>query len=168
MEKSAIKKSAVRFACMILFFWLVLSTPGAAQAGNTQPAPLTGLVPHHVTISVENLDRVAEWYERVLGFKLTHRSDTNPDFIVANLNIPGYRIDLVKFKGSVRPAPVDPRYLQQGWIHVAFSVPDLPAAFKQLQALNTDVTADKDANGVPTRVILHDPEGNEVEFFKPL
>lgn len=168
MKKSGMKASAMKFSCGMLFCWLALSLPSVAQASNAQPAPLTGLVPHHVTISVENLDREAEWYERVLGFKLTHRYDTNPDFIVANLNIPGYRIDLVKFKGSVRPAPVDPRYLQQGWIHVAFSVPDLPAAFKQLQALNTDVTADKDANGVPTRVILHDPEGNEVEFFKPL
>jgi hypothetical protein len=37
---------------------------------------------------------------------------------------------------------------------------------KELQALNTDVTADnKDAKGVPTRLVVHDPEGNEIELF---
>jgi catechol 2,3-dioxygenase-like lactoylglutathione lyase family enzyme len=167
MSKSILRMSVVQITCGIVFC-TGFSQPGAAQAGNPATAPLTGLVPHHATLSVENLDRVAAWYESVLGFKLSHLSDTNPDFVVANLAIPGYRIDLVKYKGSSRPAPVNPRYLQQGWIHVAFSVPDLPAAFKQLQSLNTDVTADKDANGAPTRVILHDPEGNEIELFKPL
>jgi catechol 2,3-dioxygenase-like lactoylglutathione lyase family enzyme len=159
---------AVQLVAGILFCSVALSQPGAAQASNAEPAALTGLVPHHVTISVEDLDRVSQWYVRVLGFKITQRFDTNPDFLLRQLSIPGYRIDMVKYKGSARPAPVNPRYLQQGWIHVAFSVPDLPAAYKELQALNTDVTADKDAKGVPTRVILHDPEGNEIEFFKPL
>ena len=147
---------------------MVQLQPSSAQTGNAEPAALSGLVPHHATISVQDLDRVSDWYVRVLGFKVTRRFDDNPDFLNRQLSIPGYRIDMVKYKGSSRPAAVNPRYLQQGWIHIAFSVPDLPAAFKQLQALNTDVTADKDANGVPTRVIVHDPEGNEIEFFKPM
>ena len=152
----------------IVFWWVALPQPGAAHAADAAPAALTGLVPHHATISVEDLDRVSQWYVRVLGFKITQRFDSNPDFLLRQLSIPGYRIDMVQYKGSSRPAAVNPRYLQQGWIHIAFSVPDLPAAFKELQALNTDVTADKDAQGVPTRVIVHDPEGNEIEFFKPL
>jgi len=168
MAKNLSRMLTVRFVAGIALCWLALSQPAKAQTGNAQAAALTGLVPHHVTISVEDLDRVSEWYVRVLDFKITQRFDTNPDFLLRQLSIPGYRIDMVKYKGSTRPAPVNPRYLQQGWIHIAFSVPDLPAAFKELQALNTDVTADKDAQGVPTRVILHDPEGNEIEFFKPL
>jgi len=146
---------------------LALSQAGLAQAGR-QPAPLTGLVAQHITISVENIDREAEWYERVLGFKLAKPSDDNPDFLNHHLTIPGYRIDLIKFKGSSRPVPVSPLYLRQGWIHIAFSVPDLSAAWKELQALNTDVTApNKDAKGVPTRLVVHDPESNEIEFFAP-
>jgi catechol 2,3-dioxygenase-like lactoylglutathione lyase family enzyme len=135
-----------------------------SQPVDPQPQPLSGLVPDHATISVEDLDRVAEWYQRVLGFKVANRFDNNPDLILEQLTIPGYRIDLAKYKGSKRPAPVDPLYLQQGWIHVVFNVQDVPAAWKVLQTLNANVTVgSKDEKGVPTRLILHDPEGNEVE-----
>lgn len=166
MAKKLSKMLALQFVAGILFCWVALSHPCVAQPGNTEAAPLTGLAPQHVTISVENLDRVSEWYVRVLGFKAAPRSDSNPDFLNQHLTIPGYRIDLIKYKGSARPAPVNSLYLRQGWIHIAFSVPDLPAALKELQALNTDVTADnKDAKGVPTRLVVHDPEGNEIELF---
>ena len=154
----------VRFIAGVVLCGVALSQLSLAQAGNPQPAPVTGLAPDHATISVENLDRTAEWYQRILGFKVAQRFDTNPNFLLEQLRIPGYRIDLVKYKGSVRPAPVNPPYLQQGWVHVVFNVQDLPAAFKELQALNVNVAADKDANGVPTRLVMHDPEGNEIEL----
>jgi len=133
---------------------------------SSTPTALTGLVPEHVTISVENPNRESEWYVRVLGFTVAPHSDTDPDFLNWHLSIPGYRIDLIKYKGSARPAPANPLYLKQGWIHIAFSVPDMAAAWKGLQALNTDVAANnKDAKGIPTRLVVHDPEGNEVEIF---
>jgi catechol 2,3-dioxygenase-like lactoylglutathione lyase family enzyme len=156
--------STVRFVGAVVLCGVALSQPGLAQAEDSHPAPLTGLAPDHATISVENLDRTADWYQRFLGFKVAQRFDTNPDFLLEQLSIPGYRIDLVKYKGSVRPASVNPLYLQQGWVHVVFNVQDLPAAFKEPQALNVNVAADKDANGVPTRLVMHDPEGNEIEL----
>jgi len=82
---------------------VALSQLSQAQAGNPQPAPLTGLVPDHATISVENLDRIAEWYERVLGFKVAQRFDINPNFLLEQLSIPGYRIDLVSGRGGLHP-----------------------------------------------------------------
>ena len=145
---------------------VTLSQSATTEAGNTQPGPLTGLVPDHATISVENVERVADWYERILGFKVTHRLNNDPGFVLEQLSIPGYRIDLVEYKGSVRPASVDPVFLRQGWIHVVFNVPDLSAALKQLQALNLALTVNKDANGLPTRLVLHDPESNEVEVVR--
>lgn len=166
MAKKPSVLSPVQFAAGIFMFWAALAQTGIAQGGNTPTPPLTGLVPDHATISVENLDRVAEWYERVLGFKVVHRFDTDPGFVLEQLNIPGYRIDLVKYKGSARPAPVDPVFLQQGWVHVVFNVQDLSAALKQLQDLNVNLTANKDSDGMPTRLVLHDPEGNEVEVVK--
>jgi catechol 2,3-dioxygenase-like lactoylglutathione lyase family enzyme len=163
MEMKLSKMLTVQFIAGMLFCGVALSQPGMAQASDVQPEPLTGLAPDHATISVENLDRVAEWYERVLGFKVANRFDTNPDFVLEQLSIPGYRIDLAKYKGSVRPAPANPIYLQQGWVHVVFNVQDLSAALKVLQALDVNLTADKDPKGVPTRLVMHDPEGNEVE-----
>jgi catechol 2,3-dioxygenase-like lactoylglutathione lyase family enzyme len=146
-----------------VFFYGATLPPTSAETGNA----LTGLVPEHITISVEDIDREANWYESVLGFTLAPPNDTNPDFLNHHLSIPGYRVDLIKYKGSSRPAAARPLYLHQGWIHIAFSVPDLGAALRRLQALHTDVTADnKDAKGIPARLVVHDPEGNEIEFFK--
>jgi catechol 2,3-dioxygenase-like lactoylglutathione lyase family enzyme len=166
MAKKFSKMLGLQFVAGILLCWVALAQLSAAQASDTQARTLSGLAPHHVTISVENLDRVSEWYVTVLGFKPEPHAGNDPNFQVQHVTIPGYRIDLIQFKGSSRPAPANPIYLRQGWIHIAFSVPDLPAALKQLQALNTDVRADnKDAKGLPTRLVVHDPEGNEIELF---
>ena len=165
VKKGSITLS-VRFVAQILFCAVALTQTGMTQATITQPAPLTGLAPDHATISVENIDRVAEWYEKILGFKIADRFDTNPDFLLEQLSIPGYRIDLVKCKGSARPAQANPVFLQQGWVHVVFNTQDLPSALKQLQALNVKLTSNQDADGTLTRLVLHDPEGNEVEVVR--
>jgi catechol 2,3-dioxygenase-like lactoylglutathione lyase family enzyme len=136
-------------------------------ASSAQPGPVTGLVPDHATLSVENIEREAEWFERVLGFKPLSKSDTNPDFRNWHLVIPGYRIDLIKFKGSKRPAPLESPYLQQGWTHVVFHVEDVSAALKSLQALHVEVKAN-DLQGVPIQLLIHDPEGNEIEIRRNL
>jgi catechol 2,3-dioxygenase-like lactoylglutathione lyase family enzyme len=149
-----------------LFSGAALSQTTMAQASNSQPGPLTGLMPDHATISVENVERVADWYEKILGFKIVNRFETDPGFLLEQLSIPGYRIDLVKYKGSVRPPTVDPVFLRQGWVHVVFNVQDPSAALNQLRALNVSLTVNKDANGLPTRLVLHDPEGNEVEIVR--
>jgi catechol 2,3-dioxygenase-like lactoylglutathione lyase family enzyme len=155
-----------QFVAGIIVCGAALTQTGLAQTGSAQPGPLTGLAPDHATISVENVDRVAGWYERILGFKIANRFDTDPGFLLEQLSIPGYRIDLVKYKGSTRPAQTNPVFLQQGWVHVVFNSQDLPAALKQLQALNVTLTSNKDPDGALTRIVLHDPEGNEVEVVR--
>ena len=137
-------------------------------AGAAQPGPVTGLVPDHATLSVENIEREAEWFERVLGFKPLSKSNANPDFINWHLVIPGYRIDLIKFKGSKRPAPQESPYLQQGWTHVVFHVEDVAAALKTLQALKVEVSVSKDNQGTPIQLRIHDAEGNEIEIRRNL
>src|SRR5579872_298303 len=69
------------------------TTPDALKA-----PPISGLVPDHATLSVDNLDVEAAWYERVLGFKVLRKMDSNPDMINQQMAIPGYRIDLIKYK----------------------------------------------------------------------
>ncbi len=130
----------------------------------SKASPVTGLVPDHATISVENLDVEAEWYERVLGFKVWRKMDSDPDHINQQMSIPGYRIDLVKHKGSKRPANTDPLFLQQGWIHVVFHVKSVPNALGRLQALHVEPESiRKDDHGNPIAILLRDPENNEIE-----
>ena len=166
MTEKLSKMLSAQLVAGILVCCTALAHTGVAQTGNTQPGPLTGLAPDHATISVENVDRVAEWYEKILGFKVANRFDTDPGFLLEQLSIPGYRIDLAKYKGSARPAAPNPVFMQQGWVHVVFNVQDLPAALKQLQALNVTLTSNKDQDGALSRIVMHDPEGNEVELVR--
>jgi catechol 2,3-dioxygenase-like lactoylglutathione lyase family enzyme len=139
--------------------------PAASDAG---VPPVLGLVPDHAAVSVENLQKEAEWYQRILGFKVLSKFESNPDLINWHLVIPGYRIDLIKQKGSKRPPPVDPIYLQQGWLHVVFHVDDVAAAWKVLQAHHVDVAVSKDDKGTPIQLHIQDPEGNALEIRRNL
>jgi catechol 2,3-dioxygenase-like lactoylglutathione lyase family enzyme len=140
------------------------SAQQAPAAGNeTQASPVTGLVPDHATLSVEDLDKEADWYQRVLGFKMLRKSGTATTMINEQMAIPGYRIDLIKYPGSKRPATQDPIYLQQGWIHVVFHVDDVARALKQLEALQVEPKSVNKQDGVPIQILLRDPEGNEIE-----
>ena len=165
MAENPLRMLAGRVVPAILFCCLAQNPSAVAQAGPSQPVAVAGLAVDHITISVDNLDRESEWYQSVLGFKLAFRSDANPDFLVRQLTVPGYRIDLIKSRGSVRPADASPRYARQGFVHMAFNVPDLAATLKLLQAWNTDVAEAKDAKGLLSHLLVHDPEGNEMEVF---
>jgi catechol 2,3-dioxygenase-like lactoylglutathione lyase family enzyme len=155
--------------CGVLFCQVAaLPQSASAQEDKLQAPPVTGLVPDHATLSVESLEREAEWYERVLGFKVFSKMESDPVSKSWHLVIPGYRIDLIQYKGSKRPTPVDPIYLQQGWTHVVFHVEDVAVALKTLQALDVDAKVNKDNNGTPIQLLLTDPEGNQIEIRRNL
>jgi len=131
---------------------------------DTHAPPVSGIVADHATLSVENIPAEADWYEHVLGFKVSAKINQDPHMSSWRMVIPGFRIDLIQYKGSTRPAPVDPIYLRQGWIHVVFRVPDIAKAIAELQALHVQADVNKDSKGNPIQIILHDPEGNEVRI----
>jgi len=125
-----------------------------------EPNPLK-LTPHHATISVADLDKESQWYASVLGFEKSSPFD-NADSKGCWMVIPGYRVDLIQQKGSSRQ---DTRLglQRQGWLHVVFQTPMIEEALRRLQVAGTDVKA-FDYDGHLQRLILHDPEGNEVEL----
>ena len=138
------------------------ASPTAASAtaqtdSNALPSALSDIRADHLSISVEDLDREIAWYGRVLGFKESKRRVT-PAMTNVNLRNANFRIDLIKYPGSKR-TPADPVYLQQGFAHLAMTVPDLQAARTALVALGADV---KSGTGA---IVLRDPEGNEIEIF---
>jgi catechol 2,3-dioxygenase-like lactoylglutathione lyase family enzyme len=157
---------ALHLVAGVLICGLALAQQPAADSA--QPPPVTGLVPDHAALSVENVDQEAEWFQRVLGFKVFSKFVTPDHITMWHLVIPGYRIDLIKAPGSKRPAPTDPLWLQQGWIHVVFHVDDVAAALKTLQALHVEVSVTKDDKGTPIQIRVHDPEGNEIEIRRNL
>jgi catechol 2,3-dioxygenase-like lactoylglutathione lyase family enzyme len=130
-----------------------------AHAAESNPLQLS---PDHATASVADMEKEAAWYESVFGFQEVSRSSNSADFLVRHLRLGDYRIDLVWQKGSSRPA--QPGSLRQGWFHVVFRTPAIADDFQRLVDLHTDVKADRNAQRAPTRLILHDPEGNELEI----
>ena len=149
-----------------------VSKSGAQMAPVAGPSVLDHMQPDHATISVENLDGERDWYARVFGFKFL-RHMTNPTSEVTMMVIPGYRIDLLKQKGSSRPPVTQPQALRQGFLHIVFNVPpqEVEEALKVLKARGTDVkpsTLSVQANSEHGSAIwllqLHDPEGNEIEI----
>jgi catechol 2,3-dioxygenase-like lactoylglutathione lyase family enzyme len=134
------------------------ASAGAGLTADAYPA-LSAIQGDHISISVENLDKEIEWYGRVLGFKEVNRMNRPPSMTNVNLRNGSYRIDLIKYAGSKR-TPADPVYLQQGYVHLALSVPDLAAARAALMKLDPDVKP-----GAGIAIVLKDPEGNEIEIF---
>jgi len=161
-------KNLIFVACASLGMALTSDAQGANPTG---PTVLDHLQPDHATISVQDVDKEREWYERVLGFKFLKRM-TNPTSQVTMLVIPGYRIDLLKQNGSSRPPFTEPQALRQGYLHVVFNVPpsEVQAAYDVLKARGSDVKpsalsvgANKEHPGI-WLLQMHDPEGNEVEI----
>jgi catechol 2,3-dioxygenase-like lactoylglutathione lyase family enzyme len=137
-----------------------------------QTAPPTGdanplqLSPHHATTSVADIEKEAKWYEQILGFHEAQRFKNGTDSELRQMVIPGYRIDLVWQRGSVRPAGPSGN-LKQGWFHVVFRTPVIDADYKRLVDMGTDVKAFRDDKSAITRLTFHDPEGNELEIVVP-
>lgn len=139
--------------------------PSDVSVQPEEAATIIDLRAHHVTLSVANINLERDWYRDKLGFTPGKHTEHGSDLEVWQLNIPGYRMDLVRAAGSQRPKTPTPDYLQQGWVHIAFTASDLSKAFAFLKSAATDVTPAFDEHQTITKLTLHDPEGNQVEIF---
>ena len=140
----------------------------AASAGVVaeQPKELNPLKlsPHHAAVSVADLDRESQWYAQVLGLEKTFSYD-NGDLKGCFMYVPGggFRIDLMQQKGSERESKRI-GLMRQGWLHVVFQTPLMDEALKRLRLFNTDVQVYRYKDGRLQRLVVHDPEGNEIEL----
>jgi catechol 2,3-dioxygenase-like lactoylglutathione lyase family enzyme len=155
------RKSPIAMPSLLLTAFLLACGNLPAQTTDENPLQLT---PHHATASVADLEKESAWYEHVLGFREAERFKMGTDFEIRHMTIPGFRIDLACRKGSVRRRIV-PGDLEQGWFHIVFKTPSIDTAYKFLVAKETDVKADRNDQSAITRLIVHDPEGNEIELI---
>jgi catechol 2,3-dioxygenase-like lactoylglutathione lyase family enzyme len=133
--------------------------PNAAADADANPM---GLFIDHASIGVADIQKEAEWYQRVMGFKLGalgHR----PEYDVMQMTVPGFRMDLLATKGSTRPAATMDN-AKQGLIRVAFGTKDAEAAFKRLTAMGVQMDVSRNAQGKITSLHFNDPEGNALEL----
>jgi catechol 2,3-dioxygenase-like lactoylglutathione lyase family enzyme len=138
----------------------------SARAADSSPLNPLGLKAHHVTATVSDIERAVRWYREVLGLKVDDqgsRGDSGIKF--AELSIPGFGVALIQLPGAMT-RPRNAGEIVPNWMHIVFSVPDVPAAFKLLKSRGADAHT-RDDSPPTINFLLHDSEGNEIEIVAP-
>ena len=135
--------------------------------------PLPVFAPHHVGLTVPDLDKAAAWYQDVLGFDVQTRT-SNPEtgLQIAMLGKDGFSIELFQMPSCGRLEPVYDDIAghlpYEGWRHLAFRVDDLEATMAELKergAAHAGGPIENAALGF-TYAFVVDPFGNLVEFLQ--
>lgn len=119
------KHSAIGLMVLLL---LISATKVAAQQAPT-------LHVHHITLSVQQIDSLTQWYIKILGCRLIkERRDSNS--LYARLELNGFFIDMLQIKGSFRPPtkdlPVMDHMKAQGYRHLVLEPDNLVSAHQYL------------------------------------
>ena len=130
--------------------------------------------PHHVGISVADLQASIAWYERYLGFALESLVPVPEDegrvaMLVAQ---GGFRVELFELPGAA-PLPADRRHpatdlRTHGVKHVAYQVAGIEAWQARLRDLGADIVWDLRVHEDVKVLFLRDNTGNLVELVEPL
>jgi methylmalonyl-CoA/ethylmalonyl-CoA epimerase len=129
------------------------------------------LRPHHLGVSVPDLDEAIAWYQRMLGFQLEQRVflEAIPAHI-AFIRRGDFRIEIFQVDGA-RPLPADRRIPDldlrtHGNKHLCFEVPSVPAAAAALRAAGADIALELEVGGDPV-LFMRDCAGNLIELLQP-
>jgi catechol 2,3-dioxygenase-like lactoylglutathione lyase family enzyme len=134
--------------------------------------------PHHVGITVSDLDRAVDFYRDVLGLSVVAEfavsgeafetgvdiEDASAQF--AHLDGGGIRIELVAYDPAADGLPT-PQLNDAGATHLGLEVDDLDAFYSELPS-GVDTLSPPQTTATGTRILfLRDPEGNLVEILEP-
>ena len=121
---------------------------------------------HHVSLSVSDLGKSAEWYRQVLGFEVDAEIEGN-DFRRTRLRAPGSGLTLTLTAHDQQSGePFDERRV--GVDHVAFNVggadavQELKGRFAEQGVAHSDV---KEAASGSAMITLRDPDNIQLEVF---
>lgn len=141
------------------------------------PADLGGLGvvgplrPHHLGISVPDLEDAVAWYGRMLGFEVERRLDIDKiPARIAFLRRQDFRLEIFEVMGA---SPLSPErripnldLKTHGTKHLCFEVPDVPAAVSAVRLQGADIALELVVNGNPT-AFVRDCAGNLIELLEP-
>ncbi|GBL56328.1 methylmalonyl-CoA/ethylmalonyl-CoA epimerase [Pseudomonas citronellolis] len=126
--------------------------------------------PHHVGISVPDIDAAIGWYQRMLGFELEMRAfiDIIPAD-VAFVRRGDFRLELFQVEGAA-PLPAERREPNQdvrthGNKHLCLAVRDVPATVAGLREKGADIVFEKVVQGTPM-AFIRDNSGNLLELIQ--
>ena len=145
------------------------------MSATTRPA-LDAATLNNITISVMDLDRAIDWYERVMCFSLTRRG-TFPalEASYAFMKRKDYALELIQVPAAHRLPAIDadpPGHLgPTGFKALVLDVDDLSAATAELIAHEVAIVWNQqllDPETGLTSTLVRDPEGNLINFFQHL
>lgn len=123
-----------RLAPLLIAVMLPGLTPPAAATAIESPKALSGLAIHHVQVLAKDVDALADWYTRILGFQVTKRVAVAGLKIVW-LDIPGFRLGLAQIPVSRLPssaASTPDEASVHGYRQIHFSVANVDEAYNLL------------------------------------
>ncbi len=132
------------------------------------PVTINGV--NHFAISVAHLEETLDWYHRIFGFTVIHRSQIpGIDIQAAHMQGPGFLLEVFEARGA-KPLPEERKLpnsdlMVHGNKHISFGVPDGPAAKAELEALGVEVVKVAEVDGT-YGVFIRDNTGNLIEIFE--
>ena len=138
---------------------------------------------NHTSFTVSDLDRSLAFFRDVLGFAVTSKAPRDPKAIghitgvdgarvmVAYVQAPGHRIELVHYLGPADRKSVRPRPCDVGFAHLAFDVDDIDAAIAAAEShdvrpINPPLPTDAGPNAGSSVVYLRDRDGITIELIE--
>lgn len=134
----------------------------------------------HIGLTVRDIDRTVQFYERYLGMRLTEKFEYPPEKIghgvavqagaFIRCDVTHHELSIFKMRSDIIPedAPDAPRY-GFGLHHIAFelaSPQDLLALLKKMKEEGVEiVNCRKGGPGNQPRFYARDPDGNLLEFY---
>ena len=121
----------------------------------------------HVEIVTEDLERAVQFYSDVLGFKVRardhiDRSTLGVSLDLVYLDLGGTGIELIKYGGSVAPAPSQTHL---GYRMMALEVADMQSTIDYLKTKGVPVTwGPRVREGEYSRAEIRDPDGHSIEL----
>jgi methylmalonyl-CoA/ethylmalonyl-CoA epimerase len=130
--------------------------------------------PHHVGVSVADLEASIAWHERFLGFTLENVVPVPEDDgrVAMLVSDGGFKVELFELPGAA-PLPDERRHpatdlRTHGIKHVAYEVNGIEAWQTRLQDLGADIVWDVRVHEDVKVLFLRDNSGNLVELVEPL
>lgn len=163
------KKRNYATAVVFALFILIINT-GIPSATAQESRVGFEILHHHVGISVPNAEESAAWYHKMLGFEVVTRMNQGAGMTVVHIKRGNCYIELFQVAGA-KPLPEyrrDPSadLRVHGTVHMAFQVPDVLAAIKELKEKGAEIAmAPVDTPGVAF-AFVRDNAGNCFELIQ--
>ncbi len=124
----------------------------------------------HIAVTVQDMERAVTFYRNVLGLEVLGQLLLNEGtFKLVYLQAGAARIELFAFTEEGRRSETADRNEDLGFKHIAFTVDDVDAVARRLQAHDVPFTVEPtDAPGGVRLAFFHDPDGNLLEIVDRL